>query len=254
MGKANCPVCGARATGELPGALCPACLVALALEAGDDASESPEPGYRILTVLSEDAERIVHLAQPFGTAALVTVETVRAFALGPRPEAIGERLARLRALAHPAIARVLQAWLTVEGECCLVSEYAGGQAVGHVPLDAGTALAAFDAVCAGLEAAHAQGVVHGRLTASSVRLVGSAAGQLAPRISGFSVGPDEPRVEDDVSALGDLLASLVSHVIVSEAVSAVVRRAAGRDTGGPARFPSVAALRAEVARAARQNL
>jgi hypothetical protein len=252
MGQANCPVCGARATGELPGGMCPGCLVALALEAGDP-SEAADSEYRILTVLSEDPERVVHLAQPFGASTLVTVETVRALAPGRGREAVEERLALLRGLNHPAIARVLQAWVTAEGECCLVSEYPGGHAVGHVPLDARSALATFDTVCDALEAAHAQGVVHGRLAPSSIRLVGGAAGQLVPRVCGFSVGAAEPGVEDDVDALGTVLASLVSHVLLPEAVSDVVRRSAGREKGG-ARPPSVAALRAAVARAARQNL
>jgi len=251
MGRPDCPVCGAPATGELHGSTCAACLVALALAAADDSADGSEAvEYAVLTVLSSAPGRSLRLARRAGSQSLVTFETIDLAALGLGGEAVEARLARLRALSHPLIARVLDAWITPDGECCVVSEYVAGQALGPgQALEREAALDLFDAVCDAVARAHAQGAAHGALGPDCIRLTGTS-DSLRPRLTGFTVSAPQPAVEDDVAGLERVLAHLAGHVSMPADVAEIVREAAG--SRRERRHPDVAALRAAVA-AARQK-
>ena len=63
----SCPRCGAPRTVQAASTpLCPACLLAAALDGDDepdeDGAEGDEPPYQIVTVLARDADAVTYLA------------------------------------------------------------------------------------------------------------------------------------------------------------------------------------------------
>jgi hypothetical protein len=224
-------------TGRLPGGMCPACLVALALQADDDPGDltmpvDRPPAYRVLTVLSGEADRTTYLAQPEGRRGLVALEVVGAAALsGLTPDGMDRRIAAIRRLRHQGVVRVLEAWATGEGGCCVVSEYVPGQMLARMDADDATACTVFDDLCAAIAAMHEDAVAHGRLQPSSVVLVRKA-GRLVPRITGVTVCASEPEPRNDVAGLGRVLAGIAARVPLPPEVGEVVRCAIGERPGG----------------------
>jgi hypothetical protein len=242
---ATCPACGAPVTAPLGGVLCPACLVALALDE-DDADRDAAPGtpahsYQVVSVIGRSPGRVCYLARRQDFHALVSLEIIAGAELAQlgRP-ALDGRLAQLRALRHPAIARVLEAWPEPTGDWCVVSDYLAGRslAAGGQAVDV---LGAVDSICEALAAAHGQGVAHGRFDAGSVVLVATGAG-LEPRLVGFTLAGVVATVADDVAALGTLVATLAAGRSFAVAAARLAVRAASGDVATVKDFQ--AALRA----------
>jgi serine/threonine-protein kinase len=78
----------------------------------------------------------------------------------------------LKALEHPAIVRLLELGIADDGAVFLVTEYVEGETLAERlsrrPLGIAEADALVDALCDGLGAAHAHGVVHGDLKPANV--------------------------------------------------------------------------------------
>jgi len=97
--------------------------------------------------------------------------------------------AALKALDHPAIVRLLELGAEADGLVYLVTEYVDGQTLaerlsaGPLSLEEADALVA--AMCGGIGAAHAHGILHGDLKPANV-LWGSRAGAAWPRLVDFS--------------------------------------------------------------------
>jgi serine/threonine protein kinase len=254
----RCPACGAGLTGDLRGGLCPACLVALALDPADDPADveeqdpPPRPSYRIVTVLAGDEARTTYLAEREGSRTLVTVEIVRAASLvGMTTGLFDLRVKELRRLRHPSIARVLDGRATAEGSFCVVAEYAPGMAINRFAESKAPSrayvLEVIDQVCEAVGYAHGQHVVHGRLGPSSVTLIRHR-GRTMPRLAGFSVCSQPSSEADDIAGLAGIVVAAAGAVVPSAALEPLVR-CAMRPSPGDA-YPSVAALRDAVARLA----
>ena len=243
----GCPACGAPVTRHLGGALCPACLVALAL-----AEDEPETGapaglpahaYQVVSLLGRERGRVIYLARRQDFHALVSLETIDRSALGDLArEALTARAAALCSLRHPGIAAVLEAWQEQPDEWCVVSEYLAGRPVGAsacpTPMDG---LTIFDLVCRTIAAAHTQGVVHGRLDTASVVLVDAGDG-VEPRLTGFTLTNRAPELADDLTGLGKILAALTANTPVAAAAAALAAGTEGTGTGAP--FPTLEDFRA----------
>jgi serine/threonine protein kinase len=257
-GGGACPECGAPMTRQLTGGMCPACLLALALQGSDEADEgeasagAPLHSYRIVTVLASEAGRTRYLARGEGFHSLVSLEAVAARALGgTNTTALQARIAELRALRGPAIARVLEGWVEAGGDCWVASEYVPGRAItGGDPLDVDGLLSVFGQVCSALGTAHEQGVVHGRLEPSSIVLAAAATG-LRPCLTGFGVCARPPSIADDIAGLGRILAAMAAGLPVAARVASLVRQAEGsHDTPT---FPTTGAMASALAALGLQN-
>ncbi len=248
----RCSVCGTPMTRQVGGSLCPACLVALALDEGDERGDpalpagSPAHSYQVVSVLARQPGRTRYLARRQDFHALVALEIVQPSAIpGVTPSELALRFDQLRSLRHPAVARVMEAWLEPSGDCCLVSEYVAGRAITHCSqLDLETVLRIFDAVCEAIGAAHACGVLHGGLDPACVVLV-AAGSTVLPRLTGFSVTAPSPRLADDVSGLGAILAAMTASHPIAAAAARIAARAAGTSADRP--LGSVGELQAAAA-------
>jgi hypothetical protein len=224
-----CPACGSPVTRRVGGALCPACLVALALAEGEDDRDvtpgSPAHAYQVMSVLARAPGRVHYLARRQDFHAFVCLEVIAPAELArlERP-AIDGRLAQLRALRHPAIARVLEGWAEPSGDWCIASDYLAGRAV-TARGPAADAVGILDQVCDALSAAHARGVTHGCLDVGSVVLV-AVEGGVEPRLTGFTLLEDAPTVVGDVAALGRVLAALTAGGPLAAAAASLASRAA----------------------------
>jgi len=104
----------------------------------------------------------------------VAVKVLRAEYLSDEP--MRRRFRRegavLKALQHPAIVRLLELGIAEDGVVFLVTEYVEGETLterlSKGPLSIAEADALVDAVCDGLGAAHAHGVLHGDLKPANV--------------------------------------------------------------------------------------
>jgi hypothetical protein len=223
--------------------------VALALDEDEEARDegrrpvSPVHAYQVVSVLGGEPGRIRYLARRQDFYAFVSLEIINGSALpGMSAEGVEARLAQLRSLRHPAIARLLEAWRESSGDWYLVSDYLAGRVLAPglqlQPAEGAPAppLAIFDRVCEAIGAAHAQGVIHGRLGPGSVVLVNGPT-QFEPRLTGFTVGALRPTPADDVAGLCDILGALSPDQSFSAQVAALAAR----------RFDTLAGLRAAAA-------
>jgi hypothetical protein len=128
------------------------------------------------------------------------------------------------------------------------------------PIGAGPACAVGEALCAGLAALHASGIVHGDVKPENIVLVGggqlrltdfgaaravAASGGIVLATPGYSPPERGPAdVRGDVFAVGVVTREAAGDV--DPALAAVLRRASDPDPS--ARYPSVTALRAELVR------
>jgi hypothetical protein len=195
----------------------------------------------LLSVLGAAPGRTRYLARRRDFYALVSIEIVDRSALaGLSLEDLRRRFSQLLAFRHASIARVADAWVDGAGDACVVSEYVPGHSIGHcAALDQDEVLRAFDAVCAALDDAHGQGIVHGRLEPDSVVLLPSGTGVL-PRLTGLSVYAGETSVADDVAGLGRVLRAMTAGHRFAAVAAEIARRAEG---AGGAPFDSIKALR-----------
>jgi len=205
----RCQSCGAPLDPTGPGGgACPACLLNLALHASDDAEgdrsssadtepEGLAPGtrighYTIVRVLGSGGMGTVHLAeQTEPVERKVALKVIRRGLDGrqvmARFEAERQALARMD---HPAIAKVLDAGATEDGQPWFAMEYVEGERItdhcDRLRLDTRARLDLFVKVCAGVQHAHQRGIIHRDLKPSNV-LVAAGDGEAAPKIIDFGV-------------------------------------------------------------------
>ncbi|WP_338863539.1 protein kinase domain-containing protein [Myxococcus stipitatus] len=98
-----------------------------------------------------------------------------------------EEARRLCGLRHRHVARVLDARPGPLGLPCWLMEYVGGEAFSRLPspLAPGEAVGLLAQVLEALEAAHARGVVHGGLSAESLRFTWDSHGERRVKVLGF---------------------------------------------------------------------
>lgn len=96
--------------------------------------------------------------------------------------------AALKALDHPAIVRLLELEVDRKGLVYLVTEYVQGETlaerIASNPLREGEADALVEALCGGIGAAHAHGILHGDLKPANV--LWGAQNEAVPRLVDFS--------------------------------------------------------------------
>ena len=178
----SCPRCGAPQTVQAAStALCPACLLAAALdgddepdEAGADGADGDEPPYQIVTVLARDADAVTYLARGFVSrehVALKIVDVPDAPAILSRAH---EWKPRLASFHHPSMSQVVDAGSAGPGRVYLATEYIAGSSLDyllrHRPLSAKERTAIARQLADALAAAHAHGLAHMRLDASHVKV------------------------------------------------------------------------------------
>jgi eukaryotic-like serine/threonine-protein kinase len=214
----RCDRCGAPAppSAALDG-LCPACLLGLAILAPEPAGPAPARAtLRILARLGAGPSSLAYLAEyPDHPGRFVVLKTLEP-APGVRDVAarVASLGARLRALEHPAIARVFDLTLDAEGRPAAVTEFCPGIPVTRYcdQMEAGAPLRADlrSRVASALAHAHARGVVHGGLTATNVLVARGERGPLVKVLDfGHAAlagrGAAEPEAEDDLRALDALM-------------------------------------------------
>jgi len=237
----HCPSCGAIAhRGLTRSGLCPACLLKLAFVAGDVPIDEAETGalgasYRVLTILEEEIDRTVFLAEQRPGRRLVTLDITKPPAGVSRVDEFRLRLAALQRLDDTGIALVIDGRVTPEGAFCTVCRYTSAPRVSRFcdasGLSARERSGLFAEVCRAIAHAHDRGVAHGRLRPDAVAVVGGA-GAWHPLVTGFGMWTSRiPSVPDDLAGL-----------------ASIARAMGGPDVSGQA-FDSVPELREAVAAA-----
>ncbi|MEM7306568.1 MAG: protein kinase [Planctomycetota bacterium] len=159
-----CPRCGAAIPARAAEELCPACLLAGALEAPD---EFPRElgGYRLLGVLGGGGMGTVYEAEQTATARRVALKVLGHELDSPEMRQRFLREGRLAAgVSHPNSLYVFGTE-EIEGRPVITMEIAGGGTLGdrlkkRGPLPVAEAVDAVLDVVSGLKAAHAAGVLH----------------------------------------------------------------------------------------------
>jgi len=130
--------------------------------------------YELVSEVARGAMGDVFEARDRVDGSKVAVKVLRAEYLSDEP--MRRRFRRegavLKALQHPAIVRLLELGIAEDGVVFLVTEYVEGETLterlSKGPLSIAEADALVDAVCDGLGAAHAHGVLHGDLKPANV--------------------------------------------------------------------------------------
>jgi serine/threonine protein kinase/tetratricopeptide (TPR) repeat protein len=148
--------------------------------------------YRVLERLGEGAMGEVFLAEQSEPVRRRVAIKVIKFGLSTRDVIARFELERqaLAMLAHPNIARILDAGSTNDGRPYFAMEYVDGTPITRYceehGLEMGPRLALFAQVCAGVQHAHLRGIIHRDLKPSNI-LVADADGKPAPRIIDFGI-------------------------------------------------------------------
>ena len=205
-----CPNCGAELPQDFKEALCPQCLMKLALGEGDqdessissiteltpppDDWETPERigPYRILETLGEGGMGIVYLAEQ--REPIRRQVALKVIKLGmDTKEVIARFESERQALAlmnHPNIAKVLDAGATEEGRPYFVMEYVKGISITRYcdrnRLSTKERLELFIPVCQAIQHAHQKGIIHRDVKPSNV-LVELQDNTPVPRIIDFGL-------------------------------------------------------------------
>jgi serine/threonine protein kinase len=237
----SCQRCGAplHAAGDAD-ALCPACLLQLALDAApadsadlaDDAFGGSEaegtPRCRVIGMLGGGAHGRTYLAETEDGAKLPRfVALKRPDAEVAAPDAHARLLEEQRRVArvnHPAFAKMLEAGVA-SGRPYFLFEYIRGLPIrmycDRRRLGVDARLALVEAVAAAMADAHRAGLAHGALSASNIVITG-ASGPLASRIldlgerqalaAAGASGIARPTAEDDLRDLAELRQVLTAGV------------------------------------------
>ncbi len=148
--------------------------------------------YAIIGRLGEGAMGEVFLAEQREPVRRRVAIKVIKFGLSTRDVIARFELERqaLAMLAHPGVARILDAGSTQDGRPYFAMEYVDGTPITRYcdehGLDMGARLSLFAQVCAGVQHAHLRGIIHRDLKPSNI-LVTEADGLPAPRIIDFGI-------------------------------------------------------------------
>jgi eukaryotic-like serine/threonine-protein kinase len=148
--------------------------------------------YKVLQRLGEGAMGEVFLAEQREPVRRQVAIKVIKFGLSTRDVIARFELERqaLAMLAHPNIARILDAGSTNDGRPYFAMEYVDGTPINRYceehGLELGARLALFSQVCDGVQHAHLRGIIHRDLKPSNI-LVTEADGKAAPRIIDFGI-------------------------------------------------------------------
>ncbi len=213
--------------------LCPSCL----LELGLDATREPQSPWldphvrscRVFGLLGADGATTSYLAEQSTSTPRVVALTALGAALASDDERARATaaLCRVVAFAHAHVARVFGAFLSDAGVPVLVGEHVPGTPVDRYcsqhGLERGQRATLLLPAVEGLEAAHGQGLAHGRLTPSSlvVTVRNQAAAAVVIGLGRADVAGEPAAPSADVAALASIAGSL--GVAVPEAA----RRSAG---------------------------
>ena len=169
--RGRCLRCGAPRTGrELPLDLCPACLLAAALAAGDELCP-----YQVMTPIDEDSNGVTYLAQALtGARQLVALKLCH-----PREDAetvlsrYGRWQPALARMQHPSAGKLLDVGLNADGRLYVATAYATGRALTALAsrvISLSDRLELARQMTGAVAAAHAAGIVHLKLTVSRVKI------------------------------------------------------------------------------------
>jgi tetratricopeptide (TPR) repeat protein len=148
--------------------------------------------YRVLGRLGEGAMGEVFLAEQLEPVRRRVAVKIIKFGLSTRDVIARFELERqaLTMLAHPNIARILDAGSTDDGRPYFAMDYVDGTPITRYceehGLELHERLALFAQVCAGVQHAHLRGIIHRDLKPSNI-LVTEADGKPAPRIIDFGI-------------------------------------------------------------------
>ncbi len=177
------------------GELCPACLIALAIEdqpASTDSLDDTFEGYRLLEKLGQGGMGVVWLAQQeHPVRRVVALKAVKPG--GDSTQVLARFESERQALAmlgHPNIATIFHAGVTPEGRPYFAMEYVPGLPITTFADQHGLTIAArlelFLQVCEGIEHAHQKGVLHRDLKPNNI-LVANQDGRAVVKIIDFGV-------------------------------------------------------------------
>jgi serine/threonine protein kinase len=162
-------------TGQLGVQLCPACLLQLGLDAGDEFEERPEtPGLpRLLALVGQGPRGLVYLGHPGGRpGGLVSVKFID---MTVDTELLVRRLQQTVARLWPPIdgvALLLDCGITSEGSAYVVSQYVPGPCLGqylHTQRPgAGERVRLMVDICSVVSELHRRDVVHGGLKPTNI--------------------------------------------------------------------------------------
>jgi WD40 repeat protein/DNA-binding SARP family transcriptional activator len=235
----------------------------------DDVLDAAAPalhGYRLLEQIGADPSAVVWKATQPGVARVVALKALRPrFANDPgvirRFDSDAQAVARVE---HPHVVPLYDFWREADGAFLAMRYLPGGDLAAALEdgdgFAATTALRVIQQVAAAAGAAHRQGVVHGRITPSSVLFDDDGVAYLSgfsiatggvPPVDDDHVAPEvrdgaPPDVPADVFALGVLLRQLVPET--DGALAAVIARATNTDAAD--RYPDADAFLAAITAAA----
>lgn len=211
---ARCPRCHTDLGIRLDGALCPACLLRLAMDVPDDEPDDDvEPPFETITLLADSPSGPTFLAVPIGTTRRVALKLARHAAVG-----ITRRFDRWRRVLvferYSGLARVVDAGPALDGCVYIADEYTAGASLatllGQHRLDMHARRAVFDQALASVAALHLKGVAHMRLSIDRIRVVQTDPVQITIVGLGRALLLDdvEPNPAMDFAALDQLSADL----------------------------------------------
>jgi serine/threonine protein kinase len=218
----RCPRCGAHVSPRgLTQPLCPGCLIASVLEAGDEGDTgppddvSPDIPYHIVTLIERHGDGATYLARPPDAPTHVALRIV-----GPRDDvpAILDRVRRwksaLTQVRDPHVARLLDAGAAADRCVYVAAEFVGGPSLAvsacREQLTAADRQAVVSQLAASIAALHARGLTHLKVDASRVKI--SAHDGIHATLIGLCTGlivdglPADP--QQDLDALASLARGL----------------------------------------------
>ena len=185
-------------------------------------------GFRCLEEVEVGVWRAIGSAETDRDEVILRLFDVRFPADGSASERYKEEIVRLGGLDHPGLERVCAGGVLPDGRPWLVVDPLPGtwlpDLLKHEPSSLAERMALVAELCAALQQAHGQSVVHGDLHAGRIRLVNDSAG-VRPVITGFGAsaahsiresGSADFDQRKDVLAMARVLASMIIGPVACE--------------------------------------
>ena len=185
-------------------------------------------GFRCLEEIEVGVWRAIGSAATDHDEVILRLFDVRFSANGSASERYQEEIARLGGLDHPGLERVCAGGVLPDGRPWLVVDPLPGKwlpdILKHEPSSLAQRMGMVAEICAALQQAHGQSIVHGDLHAGRIRLVEDSAG-VRPVITGFGAsaahsigecGSVDFDQRNDVLAVARVLASMIIGPVACE--------------------------------------